>query len=103
MAQYGAMMQQSWTNGPQNINRSQTAPQMANGSQDPKRPQQPVIHVVGDVKPRLTKEQHDILEAHFQQQAKPSTNTKKGFAESLGVPLDKINVRCELIFMPIAS
>ncbi|KAF2018778.1 hypothetical protein BU24DRAFT_405533 [Aaosphaeria arxii CBS 175.79] len=45
----------------------------------------------GDVKPRLTKEQHDILEAHFQQQHKPSTNTKKGFAETLGVPLDKIN------------
>ncbi|OCK78784.1 hypothetical protein K432DRAFT_280264, partial [Lepidopterella palustris CBS 459.81] len=45
-----------------------------------------------DVKPRLTKEQHDILEAHFQQQHKPSTSTKKGFAESLGVPVDKINV-----------
>ncbi|KAF2842428.1 hypothetical protein M501DRAFT_1013771 [Patellaria atrata CBS 101060] len=44
-----------------------------------------------DVKPRLTKEQHDILEAHFQQQHKPNTNTKKGFAETLGVPLDKIN------------
>ncbi|KAF2085174.1 hypothetical protein K490DRAFT_59009 [Saccharata proteae CBS 121410] len=47
--------------------------------------------VCPDVKPRLTKEQHDILEAHFQQQHKPSTTTKKGFAESLGVPLDKIN------------
>ncbi|KAF2472130.1 uncharacterized protein BDR25DRAFT_18609 [Lindgomyces ingoldianus] len=44
-----------------------------------------------DVKPRLTKEQHDILEAHFQQQHKPSTSVKKGFAESLGVPIDKIN------------
>ncbi len=56
------------------------------------------MHVVGDVKPRLTKEQHDILEAHFQQQAKPSTNTKKGFADSLGVPLDKINVRRHIHF-----
>lgn len=46
-----------------------------------------------DVKPRLTKEQHDILESHFQQQPKPSTNTKRGFAENLGVPVDKINVR----------
>ncbi|PSN73228.1 hypothetical protein BS50DRAFT_481880 [Corynespora cassiicola Philippines] len=46
---------------------------------------------VADVKPRLTKEQHDILEAHFRQQHKPSTSTKKGFADTLGVPLDKIN------------
>ena len=46
-----------------------------------------------DIKPRLTKEQHDILEAHFQKQNKPNTNTKKGFAESLNVSLDKVNVR----------
>ncbi|KAF2656503.1 hypothetical protein K491DRAFT_372109 [Lophiostoma macrostomum CBS 122681] len=46
---------------------------------------------VADVKPRLTKEQHDILEAHFIAQHKPSTSTKKGFAETLGVPVDKIN------------
>ncbi|KAF2706616.1 hypothetical protein K504DRAFT_60658 [Pleomassaria siparia CBS 279.74] len=44
-----------------------------------------------DVKPRLTKEQHDMLEAHFQTQNKPSTSTKKGFAETLNVPVDKIN------------
>lgn len=57
---------------------------------------QPPVHpVCQEVKPRLTKEQHDILEAHFQQQHKPSTNTKKGFAESLGVPLEKINVRAQ--------
>lgn len=42
--------------------------------------------------PRLTKEQHDILESHFQTQSKPSTNTKKGFAETLNVSLDKVNV-----------
>ncbi|KAK3708885.1 hypothetical protein LTR37_011215 [Vermiconidia calcicola] len=46
---------------------------------------------VCDVKPRLTKEQHDILEAHFQKQSKPNTNTKKGFAESLNVSLEKVN------------
>ncbi|KAF2145656.1 uncharacterized protein K452DRAFT_315852 [Aplosporella prunicola CBS 121167] len=51
----------------------------------------PAHPVVQDVKPRLTKEQHDILEAHFQQQHKPTTSTKKGFADALGVPLDKIN------------
>lgn len=52
-------------------------------------------HLAGlsvDVKPRLTKEQHDILESHYQQQNKPNTQTKKGFAEALGVSLDKVNV-----------
>jgi tetratricopeptide (TPR) repeat protein len=43
------------------------------------------------VKPRLTKEQHQILENYFQQQHKPSTGVKKAFADQLGVPLDKIN------------
>ncbi|KAJ9663767.1 hypothetical protein H2201_005488 [Coniosporium apollinis] len=51
----------------------------------------PVIQICADVKPRLTKEQHDVLERHFQEHHKPSTTTKKGFAETLGVPLDKIN------------
>ena len=45
-----------------------------------------------DTKPRLTKEQHDVLEAHYTKQPKPNTSTKKGFAESLGVSLDKVNV-----------
>ena len=45
-----------------------------------------------DIKPRLTKEQHDILEAHFQKQHKPNTNTKKQVEEGLGVSLDKVNV-----------
>ena len=45
-----------------------------------------------DIKPRLTKEQHDILEAHFQKQHKPNTSTKKQVAENLGVSLDKVNV-----------
>lgn len=44
-----------------------------------------------DVKPRLTKEQHDVLEQHFQVQHKPSTLVKKDFASKLGVPLDKVN------------
>ncbi|KAF2002809.1 hypothetical protein P154DRAFT_123128 [Amniculicola lignicola CBS 123094] len=57
----------------------------------PNGPPKPHHNACADVKPRLTKEQHDILEAHFQQQHKPSTSTKKGFAETLGVPLDKIN------------
>lgn len=45
-----------------------------------------------DVKPRLTKEQHDILEAHYLRQQKPNTSTKRGFAESLNVSLEKVNV-----------
>lgn len=50
-----------------------------------------------DVKPRLTKEQHDVLENEFQKQSKPNTNTKKRFAEVLGVSLDKVNVRLLLV------
>lgn len=53
---------------------------------------QTMVHV-SDVKPRLTKEQQEILERHFSFNSKPSTQTKKGFADTLGVPLDKINVR----------
>ena len=49
-------------------------------------------HVSCDIKPRLTKEQHDILENHYIKQSKPNTNTKKGFAEALNVTLDKVNV-----------
>jgi hypothetical protein len=45
-----------------------------------------------DIKPRLTKEQHDVLETQYQMQAKPNTQTKKGFAEQLNVSLDKVNV-----------
>ncbi|KXT12469.1 hypothetical protein AC579_7335 [Pseudocercospora musae] len=47
--------------------------------------------VMTDIKPRLTKEQHDILETEFQRQNKPSTQVKKGFAENLNVSLDKVN------------
>lgn len=46
-----------------------------------------------DIKPRLTKDQHDVLEAHYQKVPKPSTAVKKTFAEQLGVSLDKVNVR----------
>lgn len=47
-----------------------------------------------DIKPRLTKEQHDVLEGHFQRAPKPNTQIKKGFADTLGVSLDKVNVSC---------
>ncbi|KAK0928939.1 hypothetical protein LTR29_017220 [Friedmanniomyces endolithicus] len=44
-----------------------------------------------DIKPRLSKGQHEMLEAEYLKQNKPSTSTKKGFAEALGVSLDKVN------------
>lgn len=65
----------------------------APGSWDHPQHPHPIVQVCPDVKPRLTKDQHDILEEQFRQQPKPSTSTKKGFADDLGVPLDKINVR----------
>lgn len=49
-------------------------------------------HIPCDIKPRLTKEQHDVLEAHYQKVSKPTTMVKKNFAEQLGVSLDKVNV-----------
>lgn len=45
-----------------------------------------------DIKPRLTKDQHDILESHYQSQHKPNTHIKKGYADRLGVSLEKVNV-----------
>ncbi|KAF2120961.1 hypothetical protein BDV96DRAFT_484516 [Lophiotrema nucula] len=66
--------------------RPQSQPASANGAPKPATGPLPKQHHNGcaDVKPRLTKDQHDILESHFQQQHKPSTSTKKGFAEALG-------------------
>jgi hypothetical protein len=51
--------------------------------------QQPIVC---DIKPRLTKSQHEMLETEYTKQSKPTTSTKKGFAEALGVSLDKVNV-----------
>jgi hypothetical protein len=67
-------------------------PQLSGAARPPPGPGKPQPNGCADVKPRLTKEQHDVLEAHFQQQHKPSTTVKKGFADNLNVPLDKINV-----------
>ncbi|KAK4997665.1 hypothetical protein LTR66_002964 [Elasticomyces elasticus] len=53
--------------------------------------QQHALQIACDVKPRLSKEQHDTLEQKFQENNKPSTLTKKGYADLLGVHLDKIN------------
>ncbi|MCJ1401128.1 hypothetical protein MMC11_004340 [Xylographa trunciseda] len=42
-------------------------------------------------RPRLTTEQTNILEAKFQQDPKPPTNTKKDLAQKIGLTLDKVN------------
>jgi len=101
MPPWGALPNPSEQMDPQNSrlsNNSNSVQAAAQGGQPQHQPQhqpphnQAILQVCGEVKPRLTKEQHDILERHFQQQPKPSTHTKKGFADMLGVPLDKINV-----------
>jgi hypothetical protein len=66
------------------------SPQLAGGAQKANPPPQKPPGC--DVKPRLTKEQQNVLEQHFEKQAKPSTVIKKDFADKLGVNLDKINV-----------
>lgn len=43
-------------------------------------------------KPRLSKEEVELLEAEFQKNHKPSSNTKKSLAESMRVDNARINV-----------
>jgi hypothetical protein len=45
-----------------------------------------------ETKPRLGKDEVDILEREFSKNPKPSTQTKRGFAEDMGVDLARINV-----------
>lgn len=44
-------------------------------------------------KPRLSKEEVEILEAEFQKNHKPNSSTKKALAESMRVDNARINVR----------
>lgn len=44
-----------------------------------------------ETRPRLGKEEVDILEASFRKNPKPTTQTKRGFAEDMGVDLARIN------------
>lgn len=44
-----------------------------------------------EAKPRLSKGQQETLEAHFQLDHRPNSNTKKNFSESLDVSVEKIN------------
>ena len=48
-------------------------------------------------KPRLSKDQHERLEAEFRMNRKPSTAVKKQFSQQLGISLEKVNVRIYLL------
>lgn len=43
-------------------------------------------------KPRLSKDQHDRLEAEFSRNHKPTTNLKKQYSQQLGISVEKVNV-----------
>ena len=45
-----------------------------------------------ETKPRLRKDEVEILEREFKRNPKPTTQTKRGFAEDMGVDLPRINV-----------
>lgn len=54
-----------------------------------------------ELKPRLSKDQQEALERHYQSETKPSTQTKKEFSQLLGVSSEKINVgvsQCKPIY-----
>jgi hypothetical protein len=51
---------------------------------------------MNETKPRLGKDEVNILESEFKRNPKPTTLTKRQFAEDMGVDLNRINVRqCE--------
>jgi hypothetical protein len=45
-----------------------------------------------ETKPRLGKDEVEILEREFKKNPKPTTQTKRQFAEDMGVDLARINV-----------
>lgn len=45
-----------------------------------------------ETKPRLGKDEVDVLEREFKKNQKPTTQTKRSFAENMGVDLARINV-----------
>ena len=52
----------------------------------------PSVAKTNETKPRLGKEEVDILEREFKKNPKPTTQTKRQFAEDMGVELARINV-----------
>jgi hypothetical protein len=45
-----------------------------------------------ETKPRLAKDEVEVLEREFKRNPKPSTHIKRAFAEDMGVELARINV-----------
>ncbi len=52
----------------------------------------PNVAKQNETKPRLGKDEVDILEREFKKNPKPTTQTKRQFAEDMGVDLARINV-----------
>lgn len=52
----------------------------------------PNVAKANETKPRLGKDEVDILEREFKKNPKPTTQTKRQFAEEMGVDLARINV-----------
>jgi hypothetical protein len=52
----------------------------------------PAATKTNETKPRLGKVEVDILEREFKKNPKPTTQTKRQFAEDMGVDLARINV-----------
>jgi Homeodomain len=52
----------------------------------------PTAPKTNETKPRLGKDEVDILEREFKKNPKPTTQTKRQFAEDMGVELARINV-----------
>ena len=50
-----------------------------------------------ETKPRLGKDEVEILEREFKKNSKPTTQTKRQFADNMGVELARINVCQELL------
>jgi hypothetical protein len=57
----------------------------------------PTAPRTNETKPRLGKDEVDILEREFKKNPKPTTQTKRQFAEDMGVELARINVGSQLI------
>ncbi len=53
-----------------------------------------------EARPRLGKEEVDILEESFKKNPKPTTQTKQGFAEDMGIDLARINVSLKVYLAP---
>lgn len=56
----------------------------------------PLSAKANETKPRLGKDEVDILEREFKKNPKPTTQVKRQFAEDMGVDLARINVSSTL-------